>query len=244
MPYRLRNRGPTTAAIVKGRLKCLAPFLLCEGGTVMRTAARTTWEVNLTKDAQMDKRDDRAGLNRREFLATAAATVGAAAASSVPRASANPQLRPPAKVRLGKQVLVPGDISFAGWFRLPPIDTYPGCANDFMFAQGACASRLVNGTRRLLVGGSVGDFPLVEVSDPGTYSRTMTTATPMAKLVRVWGDCYQGKRLCQEGAPSYVHGYFWDGEKLWWRSQATPMAGRITTIRLWLARFSTTMTIR
>ena len=135
------------------------------------------------------------------------------------------EISPPLNSKINnteKRTLELSDFEFVGWFRLPSINNIPQYNNDFMFSRGPLASREINGERRFFMPAHVENQHCVEFTDPGNYSKTISSSTPKSKLIRAWGDIYKDKLSIpgdpgQKNVTPYVDGYFWDGEKLWWQ---------------------------
>src|SRR6266498_4051763 len=100
--------------------------------------------MTVSRDADVEIPNER-GVSRRNFLQTLAAGATAIGAAGVAAAQNAPSA--PQNVH-AKRVLQPSDIQFAGWFRLPLPPT-----TDFVFSNGALASRVVNGQRRFFFSG-------------------------------------------------------------------------------------------
>lgn len=154
--------------------------------------------------------EDRVDPSRRSFLLT----LGGAAAASLVRTpfarAQSPSISNPPSIT---PTLAQGDIQYLGLFKVPNDPS----GTRFGFSNGALTARTVGGNLQFLITGATpNNDPVYEISYPG-YGNSLASA-PVASLINVWGDIYQGKRLTYRAAGTDLRGLLWypAGNGLFW----------------------------
>lgn len=120
--------------------------------------------------------------------------------------------------------LLPADLSFEGFFRVPTGQLGVGQYADLAYGGAAMGSRVVDGERHFFfTGHRYANDPLIELVAPETLGGDPASA-PVASLFRYWGDIYGGRKVTSEQPDgsqpneNWTEGLLWDevNQRLLW----------------------------